>query len=100
MRFTHPIFESDFDCLTGKYRILALFLLPLLPPIIQTKKNDQKWSFLTTQYGQFCSKAHLSSKFTPLNPFKADFGRFFPKTISIYKPFLCPVFRLASYRLE
>ena len=22
--FTHPIFESDFDCLTGKHRILAL----------------------------------------------------------------------------
>ena len=33
--FTHPIFESDFDCLTGKYRILALPLLPLLPLIIQ-----------------------------------------------------------------
>ena len=29
--FTHPIFESDFDCLTGKHRILALSLLPLLP---------------------------------------------------------------------
>ena len=35
--FTHPIFESDFDCLTGKHRILALSLLPLLPPIIQNK---------------------------------------------------------------
>ena len=35
--FTHPIFESDFDCLTGKHRILALSLLPLLPLIIQNK---------------------------------------------------------------
>ena len=38
--FTHPIFESDFDCLTGKHRILALSLLPLLPLIIQNKKNE------------------------------------------------------------
>ena len=25
--FTHPIFESDFDCLTGKNRLHALSLL-------------------------------------------------------------------------
>merc|ERR1711917_184714 len=97
---THPIFESDFDCLTGKYRILALSLLPLLPPIIQTKKYDQKWSFLTSRYGRFNSNAHLSSKFTPFNPSKAHFGRFLTKTISIYRAFLSTVIRLASYRLE
>ena len=26
--FTHPIFESDFDCLTGKNRLQANSLLP------------------------------------------------------------------------
>ena len=32
--FTHPIFESDFDCLTGKNRIRALF--PFLSCLKQT----------------------------------------------------------------
>ena len=45
--FTHPIFESDFDCLTGKYRLHAL---SLLSPIASDKnKNFKKkiyfWSF-------------------------------------------------------
>ena len=30
--FTHPIFESDFDCLTGKNRLHAKSLLSLSPP--------------------------------------------------------------------
>ena len=29
--FTHPIFESDFDCLTGKNRLHANSLLSLSP---------------------------------------------------------------------
>ena len=42
--FTHPIFESDFDCLTGKYRTLAISLLPLLPLKIQISNTPyQGW---------------------------------------------------------
>ena len=38
--FTHPIFESDFDCLTGKNRLHAL---SLLSPLASYKlKNLQK----------------------------------------------------------
>ena len=40
--FTHPIFESDFDCLTGKNRLHALSLLsPLASYKLEkfTKKN-------------------------------------------------------------
>ena len=38
--FTHPIFESDFDCLTGKNRLHAL---SLLSPLASHKpKNLQK----------------------------------------------------------
>ena len=50
--FTHPIFESDFDCLTGKHRILALSLLPLLPPIIQNKNFKNQ---LRTVYYSYIS---------------------------------------------
>ena len=47
--------------LTGKYRWLALSLLPLLPAIIKTKLKWPKWYFLTTRYGPYNSEAHLSS---------------------------------------
>ena len=39
--FTHPIFESDFDCLTGKNRLHALSLLSPLASH-KPKKNLQK----------------------------------------------------------
>ena len=38
--FTHPIFESDFDCLTGKNRLHAISLLSLSP--LTNKKKTQR----------------------------------------------------------
>ena len=78
--FTHPIFESDFDCLTGKYRILALSLLPLLPLKIRIKiliKNGHFWPF-----GASISipwTAVNNPKLTPLNRKRPHIGRFSPK---------------------
>ena len=51
--FTHPIFESDFDCLTGKHRILALSLLPLLPPIIHKKNLKNHTCTVYYSYSSF-----------------------------------------------
>ena len=55
--FTHPIFESDFDCLTGKNRLHANSFLSL-PPL--TNQNTTKTSSLLTMTSSQQDKFVLS----------------------------------------
>ena len=52
--FTHPIFESDFYCLTGKNQLHAQSPYPLLPPI-------NMWWLITAQ-------SVRSMKYVPCTP--------------------------------
>ena len=56
--FTHPIFESDFDCLTGKNRLHANSLLSLLAS--DKTKNLQKKMFLK-HFFRYLKTLHVKS---------------------------------------
>ena len=52
--FTHPIFESDFDCLTGKHRILALLSPSPLASNNPRKKLQNQNSLISAFFFEKC----------------------------------------------